>query len=412
MFKTQRVSELKRSNEALRAENEALKAELETCRSGLAALEGAAKAIAAGDLEHRIVEWDAHPSPIRETVLAFNRAFDLVDAFIRESTAALDAARDGRFYRKFLATGMAGVFGRGANIINETSSAIEGERASRQKERFDLADKFESDVLSIVEEVASVADRSGQSAQACSNNANDTHQNSSTVAAAAEQATVNVQTVASAAEELSASVSEISQQVSSSSERSGLLTHSADQTLEKIGELDTASNAIGAVVDLIRDIAEQTNLLALNATIEAARAGDAGKGFAVVASEVKQLAQQTAKATDDIAEKITSIQAHTGGSVEAVKAIHQGITEISEISSAIAAATEEQTAATLEISRNVQEASTGTAEVASSIVHVSSSASETLSMTEAMGQDAAKLKSLAATLEESARNYVERMKLP
>jgi len=150
----------------------------------------------------------------------------------------------------------------------------------------------------------------------------------------------------------------------------------ANNTNITVEGLAEAAQKIGKVVELIRDIASQTNLLALNATIEAARAGDAGKGFAVVASEVKSLANQTAKATEDIAAQIAGMQEATSGTVQSIKGISATIGEISEIASAIASAVEEQGAATQEISRNVQEAATGTQEVTSNIVTVNEAAQE------------------------------------
>ena len=198
-----------------------------------------------------------------------------------------------------------------------------------------------------------------------------------TVAAASEEASTNVQSVASATEELSSSVTEISRQVQefgADGERGG---RSGASTTDRVSELSKAATRIGDVVELINTIAGQTNLLALNATIEAARAGEAGRGFAVVASEVKALAEQTAKATDEIGQQISGIQSATRSSVGAIKDISGTIEKLSEISSAIAAAVEEQGAATQEISRNVQQASQGTQQVSSNITEVQRGATET-----------------------------------
>ena len=195
--------------------------------------------------------------------------------------------------------------------------------------------------------------------------------------AAAEQASVNVQTVASATEELSASIGEISRQVTESTRIASGAVEEANRTNGTVAGLQEAAQKIGEVVQLINNIASQTNLLALNATIEAARAGDAGKGFAVVASEVKNLANQTAKATEDIQNQVGQMQSVTGHTVEAIRSITGTITRMSEIATAIASAVEEQGAATQEISRNVQEASRGTAEVSGSIQGVVAIARDT-----------------------------------
>ncbi len=197
------------------------------------------------------------------------------------------------------------------------------------------------------------------------------------VAAASEQASVNVQTVASAAEELSASVTEIGRQVAESTRISGEAVQQANRTDATVRGLADAAQKIGEVVSLISDIASQTNLLALNATIEAARAGEAGKGFAVVAGEVKHLASQTAKATDEISQQVTTIQGVTHDAVQAIRTIADTIDQINTIATAVSAAIEEQGAATQEIARNVAEASHGTRDVSDNILAVNQTADDT-----------------------------------
>jgi methyl-accepting chemotaxis protein len=197
------------------------------------------------------------------------------------------------------------------------------------------------------------------------------------VAAAAEEASVNVQTVAAAAEELASSITEISRQVAQSANVANKAREEAKRTDGVVRALAEGAQKIGEVVGLISNIAGQTNLLALNATIEAARAGDAGKGFAVVASEVKSLANQTAKATEDIAHQITQIQTATNDAVESIRGIGTTIGEISDIAASIAVAVEQQGSATQEIARNVQQTAAGTQEVSSNIVGVSKGANDT-----------------------------------
>ena len=239
--------------------------------------------------------------------------------------------------------------------------------------QFQIAERVK-DVVGIV---ASAANEMQSTAQALSATAEETQRQSQTVASASQQATANVQTVASAAEELSASISEITRQVEKSTTVARNAVEEAERATSTVQVLSDAAQKVGQVVNLINDIAAQTNLLALNATIEAARAGEAGKGFAVVANEVKSLANQTAKATDEIAGQINAIQGAIGASVEAIQRVGATIQEIDHISTTIASAVEEQGAATQEIARNVQEASAGTQQVSSNITGVSDAATET-----------------------------------
>jgi len=259
------------------------------------------------------------------------------------------------------------------------------EEAEEQKKRAEeekrammhkMADDFEDSVGGVVQTVSSAATQMNSTAQSMSSIAEETNAQATTVAAASEQATANVQTVAAAAEELSNSISEISRQVAESSGVAKNAVDKATRSHDMIQGLVEAAQKIGEVVSLITDIADQTNLLALNATIEAARAGDAGKGFAVVASEVKNLANQTAKATEEIGQQIGSVQGATEESATTIEEVVEVIGKMDEIASAIAAAVEEQGAATQEIARNVEQAAIGTQDVSSNIQGVTQAASE------------------------------------
>ncbi|MCX7379230.1 MAG: CHASE3 domain-containing protein [Alphaproteobacteria bacterium] len=246
----------------------------------------------------------------------------------------------------------------------------------RREAMLTLAGRFETSVGGIVESVVASALELQTTSRSMASTSQETSQRSTTVAAASEQATQNVQTVASAAEELSASIREISQQVTHAGT---VIQQGVQQTIQSnshVQGLAKAAEKIGEVVRIISDIAGQTNLLALNATIEAARAGDAGKGFAVVASEVKTLATQTAKATDEISAQIRMIQEATGLAVQSILGVTETIGRVNETAAAIAAAVEEQAAATQEISRNVVQAAQGTQEVSGNIVGVRQAAQQ------------------------------------
>ena len=248
--------------------------------------------------------------------------------------------------------------------------------AQRKRDMHKLADEFEGAVGEIIQTVSSAATEMEASANSLTTTAERT-QELSTAVAAAEEASANVQSVASASEELTTSVNEISRQVQASARVATEAVDQSRKTNDRVGELSKAASLIGDVVELINSIAGQTNLLALNATIEAARAGEAGRGFAVVAAEVKALAEQTAKATGEIGKQIAGMQTATDESVGAIKEIGETIGRMSEISSTIASAVEEQGAATQEISRNVQQAAQGTMQVSSNIADVQRGAGET-----------------------------------
>ncbi len=302
-------------------------------------------------------------------------------------------------------------------------NALEMERLQDEQERMKrraeeekrqamllLAESFESSVKGVAMGVTAHSAEMEGAAKIMSSSIAQTNQRAIAVAGAAEQASINVQTVASAAEELNRSIREIAQQVEHSSEISKTAVIASERTNVTVQGLADAAARIGEVLGLISDIANRTNLLALNATIEAARAGEAGKGFAVVASEVKSLAQQTAKATNDIAGQIDAVQLATQDAVGAIRDIGQTITRMNEIAAAIAAAVEEQSAATDEIARNVSQVSSGTGEVTSHITAVSAAAGETGQAAEKVLAVASELSLQAGRLESEVDNFLKRIR--
>jgi methyl-accepting chemotaxis protein len=264
-----------------------------------------------------------------------------------------------------------------ARTLREAQEAAkqqaELEKKALQRE---MADRFESDVKSVVGAVAQATKDMQRVAGEITTSVNGTSERAAAAAAASEQASASVGTVATATEELASSVTEIGRQVTFSSGVADEAVAKAAKTTEMVKSLAAAAEKIGDVLRLIGAIASQTNLLALNATIEAARAGDAGRGFAVVASEVKELASQTAKATEEIAGQVTAIQSATADCALAIGGISDTIREISGVATTIASAVEEQGSATREIARSVQQAATGTGEVSLNVAGASQAADQ------------------------------------
>jgi methyl-accepting chemotaxis protein len=272
------------------------------------------------------------------------------------------------------------VFRRGmieARTLREAQEAAK-QQAELEKKALQrqMADRFEADVKGVVGAVAQATQDMQRVAGEITRSVNGTSERAAAAAIASGEASASVGTVAAATEELASSVAEIGRQVTHSSGVAEAAVVKAGQTTEMVGSLTAAGEKIGDVLRLIGAIASQTNLLALNATIEAARAGEAGRGFAVVASEVKELASQTAKATEEIAGQVTAIQSATGDCVIAIGGISDTIREISGIATTIAAAVEEQDLATREIARSVQQAAAGTSEVSLNVAGASQAADQ------------------------------------
>lgn len=296
---------------------------------------------------------------------------------------------------------------RNRQMEREAEENRRATEAQRRAAMLDLAARFEAAVGGIIGQVASSSGILLQTAQSMSRAAEQTSTRSTAVAAAAEEASTNVIMVASSAEELGASVEEISRQVMQSSQMSSSAVAEADRTGAVMRELAQAAARIGAVVELINTIASQTNLLALNATIEAARAGDAGKGFAVVASEVKELANQTGKATEEIAAQVNAIQSTTQEAVKVIESVGQQIRSMSDVATGISAAVEEQGIATREIVRNVDQAATGTNSVTGHITDVARTAQETGAAAHEVLSASSALSDQAKQLEVEMRRFLE-----
>jgi len=259
-------------------------------------------------------------------------------------------------------------------LETETQARAAAERRAAME---NIASDFERSVKGIVSTVATAAAGMQTTAQSMTATASDASARAATVGAASDSASTNVGTVAAAAEELSGSVSEISRQVTRSTEIANKAVGDAERTNATVKALSTGAEKIGEVVKLIHSIAAQTNLLALNATIEAARAGESGRGFAVVASEVKALANQTAKATEEISAQVAAMQASTSEAVHSIGGITETIAQMSEITGSIATSIEQQGDATREIARNIQSVATGSSEISAHIGGVTTAAAAT-----------------------------------
>jgi methyl-accepting chemotaxis protein len=375
--------------------------------------------------------WAAQRDAALAALVALALAGLFVSLVIRRSLAPVLALRDatlkvaeGAHDAQVPCTDRRDVVGelaRAVETLRKTSAAAEAARTAldaeraraaeeRRAARVTLADRFEAQVMAAVSAVAAAVARLRGSADAIAASASGTVSLSTEVAGASDRAASGVNAVAAAAEELSASIREIGRQVTEAAAVARAAAEESARTNASVGDLSAAAARIGDVVRLINDIAGQTNLLALNATIEAARAGEAGKGFAVVASEVKNLASQTAKATEEIGAQINAMQAATGGAVDAIRAIGGRIDQISGLASAVAAAVEQQGAATAEIARSVQDAAAGTGEVSGAIRRVADNATRAADASATVRSEAGRLDTETGTMRGAVEGFLKELR--
>ena len=363
-----------------------------------------------GDLESRITPIDGScPDALRELLESINDTLDIFDAYVRESRAALECAAEERFHRRVLPRGLLGTYNHAAGVINHATDAMAAKSKLLEQSdtrRLKLASEFETFIDSVVVSVADAAQQlqcaSGEIAQA----SDDTLRQTTAVDSASREMASEVQSVAAATEQLSASAGEIDRQIRESAAFSRSASVEATKTQQTIQSLAAVSHEIGGVLRLITQIAHQTNLLALNATIEAARAGEAGRGFAVVASEVKNLAKQTAQATEQISNQISAIQGETKNSVDAIGRIFSQVETLSKNAESIANSVEQQVVATREISSSIQRAATRTDTVTQGIASVTSASTETTASLSALTQATAHLQTQADQLRTQAHHFL------
>jgi len=369
----------------------------------------ACRRAASGDLEARITGVEPG-TPMADLANAINSVLDLADAYVRESQAALEHAARDQFYRRFIERGQKGSFRRGASIINAAMAKMaEREQAMKamRVRQLEMADGFETTVMSVAQTVASAATELEASARTLSTNATEAISRADATSAQTEEASNSTVMMAAAAEEMRASIGEIARQVGQAGQVSRTAVTAAEATNGAIAELQKRTESIGDIVRLINGIAGQTKLLALNAAIEAARAGESGRGFGVVAAEVKSLAGQTTNATDGVETQIQEVQQGTQKAADATRGISSAIAKVDEIAGSIAVAMEQQKGATTEISSSIQAAASASRQASENAAAIANVARATGTAATEVLSASAELARLSETLLTEVRQFLE-----
>lgn len=390
------------------ARAEAAEAELAKYRAGFSAIVTVCQQAAKGDLEPRVPP-QGQEGLVSEARLALNHLLDLTDAFVREAAASLSAAREEHFYRKVIVRGLLGAFGEGASTINNATvgMAAQSEKLHQaDARRHALADAFEGAVQTVAAQVAAAATEMQSTAEHLAQSTAHVVTQSSKAAAAAVQASNGVTSIASATEEMTGTVAEIERQATASYHAAQGAVSAAAQAQTTMNALTDAAKQIGQVVNVITQVANQTRLLALNATIEAARAGTAGKGFAVVAAEVKNLATQTAGATEQITTQVEMIRDATQRSVTAFGGITSSIQSVEQVAQVITQAVGEQRSATSEISNNSHKVAAGASEASARVGEVTQTTQETSAAAVQLQTAADELSRLAEALRQQVDEFL------
>lgn len=381
----------------------------------LAKIEEVLVAAAHGDLDQRVKDIDpAHPAAA--AMHALNHLLDMTDAYVRETRACLEAAHEGRFHRLFLQRGMRGSFGTGAGIINDAiarmkqAAEAEERQRARQEARVAAAQEFGQTLDSALRELNSTATQLDEMARNFAKRMADIIASGELGADVARTNVEGAQAIAAGAEQLRSAIEEIARQAADSDLAAKQVREEVGGAVEATKRLNDATKEVGKVVAFIREIADQTNLLALNATIEAARAGDAGRGFAVVASEVKALANQTSKATDEIAALIAAMESAAKETVRAIDSIDNRAERVAQVVSAIAAAVEEQAAATAEISKRIEGTTTQNERMSQEMEKVKDASQTGGAAAEQLMAEARGMAERVAVLEEAAGNFLRKLR--